>query len=255
MVRTHVITGAASGIGAATAHRLRGRGHKVIGVDLKDADVVADLSTPDGRTDMVERVRALAPEGIDGVLASAGVANPERLGLVVATNYFGTVSVLEGLHPQLRKPGARCVAVSSVGMFDATDAGIGLEEACLAGDERAALTLAETKTLTEVYPATKRALTRWSRETAVKPEWAGAGVLLNVVGPGVILTPMTTRAQSNPEVWAKVTKAAPSAVGRYAPAEDIAELMDFLLNLETGHLVGQVIFFDSGATAMSRPNI
>lgn len=43
-MRTYVVTGAASGIGAATAELIRERGHKVIGVDLRDADVTADLS-------------------------------------------------------------------------------------------------------------------------------------------------------------------------------------------------------------------
>ena len=41
----YVITGAASGIGAATAARLRGSGHDVIGVDLAGAEIDADLST------------------------------------------------------------------------------------------------------------------------------------------------------------------------------------------------------------------
>ena len=119
MKRTHVITGSASGIGAATARRLTAQGYKVIGVDIRDADVVADLSTPQGRAEMIEQVRALAPEGIDGVLTSAGSSDMKRPGFVVALNYFGTIEVLEGLHPILRKPGARCVAVSSVGMLDA----------------------------------------------------------------------------------------------------------------------------------------
>lgn len=43
-MKTYVVTGAASGIGAATAELIRERGHKVISVDLRDADVVADLS-------------------------------------------------------------------------------------------------------------------------------------------------------------------------------------------------------------------
>ena len=45
MTRTYVITGSASGIGAATAKLLKDAGNTVIGVDLKNADVEADLST------------------------------------------------------------------------------------------------------------------------------------------------------------------------------------------------------------------
>ncbi len=47
--RTYVVTGSASGIGAATALMLRARGDRVVGVDLKNADVEADLSTAVGR--------------------------------------------------------------------------------------------------------------------------------------------------------------------------------------------------------------
>ena len=45
---TICVTGSASGMGAATAARLRDDGHRVIGVDQRDADVVADLSTREG---------------------------------------------------------------------------------------------------------------------------------------------------------------------------------------------------------------
>jgi NAD(P)-dependent dehydrogenase (short-subunit alcohol dehydrogenase family) len=56
MSRTYVVTGAASGIGKATAERLRADGHDVIGVDVRDADVVGDLSTAEGRATVVHEV-------------------------------------------------------------------------------------------------------------------------------------------------------------------------------------------------------
>ena len=52
MSRTYVVSGAASGIGAATAAMLRGQGHRVIGIDLHPGggvDVAADLGTPVSR--------------------------------------------------------------------------------------------------------------------------------------------------------------------------------------------------------------
>ena len=55
MSRTYLITGAASGIGKVTATSLKEQGHTVIGADLKDADIVADLATPDGRVHPVQQ--------------------------------------------------------------------------------------------------------------------------------------------------------------------------------------------------------
>ncbi len=56
-MKTYVVTGAASGIGAATTALLREQGHRVITVDQRDADVVADLATPEGRAAAVAGVR------------------------------------------------------------------------------------------------------------------------------------------------------------------------------------------------------
>jgi NAD(P)-dependent dehydrogenase (short-subunit alcohol dehydrogenase family) len=223
-------------------------------VDIRDADVVADLSTPDGRARMIERVTAIASDGIDGILTSAGATVPDNAGFVVATNYFGTIATLEGLYPLLRKPGARCVSVSSVGMLHTQEITRELETACLKGDEEKAKRLGDEVGTSEAYPATKWALSVWSRRTAISPEWAGSGVLLNIVAPGVIYTPMTTAAKANPDIWKKIQEGTPCPVGEYAEAEDVAEVMDFLLNCRTSHLVGQLIFLDSGSEATLRPH-
>ena len=50
---TIAITGSAGGIGAATRARLEADGHRVIGVDVRDAEVIADLATAAGRGAMV----------------------------------------------------------------------------------------------------------------------------------------------------------------------------------------------------------
>ena len=99
---TIVVTGSAGGIGAATASRLVGTGHRVIGVDLRDADVLADLSTAEGRSAMVEGVTETAGGVLDGVVAAAGV-NGKPGELTVSVNYFGAVATLEGLRPLLAR--------------------------------------------------------------------------------------------------------------------------------------------------------
>ncbi len=59
-MRTIAITGSASGMGAATAARVRAAGDRVIGIDVRDADVVADLGTPEGRAAAIVAVTELS---------------------------------------------------------------------------------------------------------------------------------------------------------------------------------------------------
>jgi len=69
MSRTYVVTGSASGIGRATVELLIERGNRVIGVDIHDADVVVDLSTHEGRMDLVSKVTELSGGKIDAIIA------------------------------------------------------------------------------------------------------------------------------------------------------------------------------------------
>ena len=97
------ITGSASGMGAATKARLESNGHRVIGVDQRDADIVADLSSADGRRTAIEGVHRLADGSLDGLVTFAGMGPlPGRAGsLLVSVNYFGTVELLSGLRDLL----------------------------------------------------------------------------------------------------------------------------------------------------------
>src|ERR1700678_132870 len=132
--RTYAVTGAGSGIGAATARYLRDAGARVIACDLEDADVVGDLATPSGRAALVEGVSLLCAGRLDGLVANAGGGPAQTM---LSLNYFGAVATLEGLRPLLEaSPAPRAVAVSSIGSLGPIDAA--LVEACLAGDEAAA---------------------------------------------------------------------------------------------------------------------
>src|SRR5574340_1285916 len=113
MARTYVVTGTASGIAAATAKMLKDQGNTVIGVDIHDADVVADLSTRQGRLDAANKAIELTGGKIDAVIACAGLAHP--IAKTVSVNYFCMTEFLGALAPTLAKAEApRAALISSM---------------------------------------------------------------------------------------------------------------------------------------------
>ncbi|MBS1907887.1 MAG: SDR family oxidoreductase [Actinobacteria bacterium] len=254
MTRTYLVTGAASGIGKATAELFVSRGDRVIGADLRDADITADLSTPEGRTELVRAAEELSGGVLDGVLAVAGLSHP--IPVTAAVNYFGAVATLEGLRPLLQRSSApRAVAVASMASLQAHDDD--LVELLLAGDEGAALSraavLAESpETGHQVYSSSKRALARWLRRVAPTAEWAGAGIPLNAIAPGVVLTPMTAELVATPEGRALLEEQVPMPLNGPFEAVVAARLLAWLAGEENSHLCGQVVFVDGGFDAVVR---
>jgi NAD(P)-dependent dehydrogenase (short-subunit alcohol dehydrogenase family) len=259
MPRCYVVTGSASGMGAATKSLLEAEGATVIGVDLHDANVVADLATPEGRQVMVDGVRASADGGIDGVIACAGVAGGGGADTeqIVRVNYFGAVAVLSGLREHLGASEApRAVVVSSDSAIMGhlkTSWDDALVEACLQGDEDEALKLRGTDG-PRAYCSAKRALIHWARRVSSTPEWAGSGILLNVVAPGVILTPMNRYLFATPERADETARLRPQPLGWGKP-EHVASLLTWLTSKENGFVSGQVISIDGGYEALVRPDV
>lgn len=140
-MRKIVVTGSASGMGAATFARLEADGHRVIGIDLHDAEVTQDLSTAGGRSGAIDDVVRIAGDSIDGLVTWAGVAGLSDVpgSLLASVNYFGTVELLDGLRPLLAKGEApAAIAVSSNSTTCQPGIPLHLVDQCLSGDEAAA---------------------------------------------------------------------------------------------------------------------
>jgi NAD(P)-dependent dehydrogenase (short-subunit alcohol dehydrogenase family) len=253
--RTYVITGTASGIGLGAKAHLEAAGARVIGVDIRDAEVIADLSTSEGRRGMVDAVRAIAGSSVDAVIACAGVAYNAGAEAVIRVNYFGAVTTLEGLRPLLAagdRP--RGVAVASRAVLRGSDQEV--IAACLAGDEERAVSLAKLEGV-DTYASSKRALARWVRRTAITPDWAGAGIPLNAIGPGYVKTALTDamRAAVAAGEFASIT-AIPheqlEPLGGGGTPQDIAYLLDWLTSPYNTMTTGQIIFIDNGSDVVLR---
>jgi NAD(P)-dependent dehydrogenase (short-subunit alcohol dehydrogenase family) len=255
MSRTYVVTGSASGIGSALSELLQERGHRVIGVDVRSAEVEADLATPAGRADLVAQVAELSGGTVDAIVANAGLATPTAA--TVAVNYFGAVATLDGLRPLLAgSPAPRAVAtVSMASLFPPDDA---LLDALLTGDEPRAmargaeLEAAGTDAGNQIYGTTKRALSRWVRRQAPTPEWAGTGIPLNAVAPGVVVTPMTEALIQTEEARRSLLEMVPMPLNGIFEPRDVAYLLAWLTSEENAHLCGQVVFIDGGSDVLIR---
>ncbi|HXW83606.1 MAG TPA: SDR family oxidoreductase [Candidatus Binataceae bacterium] len=265
MDRTYVVTGAASGIGAATARHIRERGGRVIGSDLRNADVIADLATSEGRAALVDGVKRLSSGHIDAILAVAGGGPPETS---IQVNFFGAVATLEGLRPLLgNSPAPRAVAVSSIASLNPTDPK--LVEACLSLDENlanaAALEFAtRVAPIDQMTPAqglqvglglygnAKYALNCWCRRAAVTADWAGAGILLNAVAPGFIDTPAAAYILSDPERSTAMKQMVPLRNAYPGRPEQMAAMLAWCVSPENSLMTGQVLFVDGGVECSQR---
>lgn len=253
MIPRVVVTGAGSGIGRALAARLRDEGAEALGIDIRGAEVQADLATAEGREQAVEAARDFGGGALDGLVTCAGLAGEQPN--VVAVNYFGTVALCEALRTDLAESDTPRVAiVSSVSSLHPTDEE--LVAACLDGDEPRAVARAAERSEHgggyELYPSSKEALARWLRRTAVAPGWAEAGIALNAVAPGVVHSAMTRELLADEAGRQLVERAVPMPLNGHAPPEAIAALLAWLLSAENTHVTGQVIFADGGAEVTYR---
>ena len=254
-MRTYVVTGAASGIGLAAVKQIEANGDKAIGVDIKDCQVIADLSTRQGRQEAIEKVTTLADGLVDAVIANAGLGLP--IAQTVSVNFFGAIEIIDGLRPALLKSKSpRVVATSSMASLMPNDSQ--LVDLMLAGNEGKAVERAQA--LVDqgggaeglIYGSTKRALSRWIRRECIKPEWAGAGIPVNAVGPGIVKTPMVSEMIATPESREYLAKVVPMPLNGYIEPEEVAALILWLASETNAHTTGQTVYIDGGSDAVIR---
>jgi NAD(P)-dependent dehydrogenase (short-subunit alcohol dehydrogenase family) len=254
MSRTVAVSGSASGIGAAIRARLEGAGQRVVGVDLRDAEVTADLGTPAGRAAAVAGVERAAGGRLDGVVACAGIGPQCEPARVVGVNYFGATAFLDGLRALLAAGAApAAVAIASNSATASPGADGEVAAACLAGDEPRARALAADTPGPTAYAASKLALARFVRHQATTAAWAGAGIRLNAVAPGPVQTPLLQEGLDHPILGAAI-RGFPIPLGAIAAPARIAAAVAFLLGEDAAFCCGAVLFVDGGTDALFRPD-
>ncbi|AFM15984.1 dehydrogenase of unknown specificity, short-chain alcohol dehydrogenase like protein [Mycolicibacterium chubuense NBB4] len=252
---TYAVTGSASGMGRATATRLRADGHTVIGVDLAGAEVTADLSTPDGRADAAQRVLTAADGCLHGAVLAAGLGPSDRLHTIAEVNHVSVVTLLEQWRPALAAAeSAKVVVIGSNSATTTPAVPKRTVRALLACDvERAvrSLRFLGPARPAMMYAASKIAVSRWARRTAVRPDWAGAGIRLNVLAPGAVLTPLLEAQLANPR-QGKAVRRFPIPVGGFGDPDALSRWAQFMTSDAADFLCGSVVVVDGGTDAYFR---
>ena len=251
-MKTYAVTGAASGIGAAIKQQLIDEGHTVIAIDIANADIVADLGSDEGRKAAVKSVSEVAPQGLDGFVACAGVGSHiENLALIPSVNYFGAVALVEGLRSLLATKKGAVVLISSNSAPMETDSNY--VDALLADQESTARSLACEMQGQPAYSGSKQALTRWMRRN--NANYAALGVRINAIGPGYTRTAMSAAVEDDP-IYGPAIKEFVATIPLQRPGqpEDIAQATSFLLGDNASFISGSMLFVDGGHDALFRPD-
>lgn len=244
------ITGAASGLGAALRSQLEASGTTVVGVDLADADIDADLATPEGRRAATAGILDRVGGRLDGLALCAGIGPPRDPQQMVAVNYFGAVTLLDGLLPALVTNAPASVVLISSNSITLAPIDQRVLEPCLAGEEDAARTAARGVDPSTVYATTKLAIARTVRRRA--RELGALGVRLNAVAPGPFESALLRATRADPHLGPLVD-ALPAPLQRRATAHDIASVVAFMLSPNASNVHGTLLFADGGIDATISP--
>ena len=178
-------------------------------LDVTDGAAVRSLAETRGRLDVLVNCAAITARGEEMA--------PEFFAHVVNVNLHGTFRMAEAFHPQLKAAGGVLINIASMyAMF---------------GSPR-----------NPAYGASKAAVVQLTKSLAVA--WAGDGIRVNAVAPGVIVTQQSARSRTDPAHVAAVNLRTP--MGRWGEPEDIAGPVLFLASQAAGFMTGTCLAIDGG---------
>lgn len=243
--RTVLITGAATGIGRATALAFAAAGAFVVigDVDRRAETTVSDIVSAGGKA--VYQKTNVADSGQVEALVERAVS--EFGGLDVAFNNAGILPPTAPLVEQTEEDWDRVLRVDVTGVFLA----LKHELAVMAEAGRGAIV--NTASVAGIradpgmapYVAAKHAVAGLTKAAAI--DYAAQGIRVNAIAPGLVRTPMTERWLNDPAIRDRVL--ADSPIGRAAEPEDIAALVLFLGSDMANVITGAVYPIDGARTA------